>query len=238
MALVCLPTLIPDIQDVYDTYFEAFKGEPIIDILFPGGVDQKFRELHTQGTAEYWKASKSQYTVKCVDTQTGKVVGMGLWDIFFETQPDAGAEGVTWLEGEHRERAEKVLRPLWDKKNELIGSRPHVCKSISVKRHRLVVLTGTDCHVIAVKPSYQRRGAGALLTQWGLDSAERAQLPVYLESSPQARKLYSKLGFQQVDKVIHEASSIGKEHDVEIPLMVKMPSTLDMDFATWRSKYS
>ena len=94
-----------------------------------------------------------------------------------------------------------------------------------------------DCHVVAVKPEHQRKGAGALLTQWGLDIAEQLQLPVYLESSPQARRLYSKLGFSEVGKVSHEAAVLEEKEDVEIPLLVKMPSTLKESFEEWRSKH-
>ncbi|KAF4125980.1 Ribosomal protein S18 acetylase RimI [Geosmithia morbida] len=223
MGLACLPTLVPDIKDVYDAYFEAFKGEPIIDILFPSGVDESFRKLHTESTAEYWKQSKCQYTVKCIDSETGEVIGMGLWDLYMQERTDEEIKdpGVTWLEGTHKERAERILGPLWKKKIEIMGRRPHIY-----------------CHVIAVKQEHQRRGAGRMLTQWGLDLAEQLRLPIYLESSPQAERLYRKLGFFEVDNVVHEASDLGKEEDVGIPLMVKMPSTLSMSFPEWRSKFS
>lgn len=130
MGLACLPALIPDIRDVYGAYFEAFKGEAIIDILFPNGVDDAFRELHAQATSEYWKQSKVQYTVKCVDTETGEVVGMGLWDFYLQERAEAEIQdpGVTWLEGKEKERAEKVISPLWEKKRNIMGRSPHVCK--------------------------------------------------------------------------------------------------------------
>lgn len=99
------------------------------------------------------------------------------------------------------------------------------------------MLTCADCHVVAVKPGHQRKGAGALLTRWGLDLAEQLQLPVYLESSPQARRLYQKLGFEQVGTVVHDASVLEKDEDVEIPLLVKMPATLEESFTEWRSKH-
>jgi N-acetylglutamate synthase-like GNAT family acetyltransferase len=89
---------------------------------------------------------------------------------------------------------------------------------------------------VAVKPGHQRRGAGTLLTQWGLSLAEQLQLPVYLESSPQANRLYQNLGFLQVDKVTHKASVLGKDKDVEISLFARMPSTLELGFEEWRSK--
>ena len=130
MGLVCLPALVPDIKEAYDCYFEAFKGEAIIDILFPSGVDDAFREAHTQGTAEDWKHSKVQYTVKCVDGETGEVVGMGLWDFYLKprTDEEVANPGVDWLEGKQKQRAEKILGPLWEEKKRIMGKRPHSCE--------------------------------------------------------------------------------------------------------------
>ena len=71
--------------------------------------------------------------------------------------------------------------------------------------------------------------------QWGLDVAEGAGLPVYLESSKVASRLYQKLGFVQVGSVTHEAELVGEESDVEVPLMVKMPSAAGgKSFDEWR----
>lgn len=97
---------------------------------------------------------------------------------------------------------------------------------------------GTDCHVIAVKPEHQRRGAGALLTKWGLDMAELAGLPVYLESSEEGFGLYKRLGFEVLEeKIVHRAGLVGTENDVAVPLMVKMPSIAKgLTFEQWRAQ--
>jgi hypothetical protein len=60
--------------------------------------------------------------------------------------------------------------------------------------------------------------------KWGMDVAEAAGLPVYLESSPEAYRMYQKLGFDRVGSVIHKPEVTGEESDVEVPLLVKMPS--------------
>lgn len=93
-----------------------------------------------------------------------------------------------------------------------------------------------DCHVAAVDPKHQGRKAGALLVQWGLDLGEKTGLPVYFESSPTTAGLYTKLGFELLeDKIVHKAAVLGTEDDIEVPLMVKMPSNAGMTFAEWRA---
>ncbi|KAF6821338.1 GNAT family protein [Colletotrichum plurivorum] len=223
MGLTVLPALIPDIPKVYDAYFEAFKGSAILDLLFPSGIDDAFREGHTKHTLSYWHTSGSQYTLKCVDSETGEVVGMALWDVFLKerTPEEYKNPGVTWLQGEEKERAEELINPLCDMKAKLWAGRRHVY-----------------CHVIAVNPKHQRRGAGALLTKWGLDMADLAGLPVYLESSEEGFPLYKRLGFEVLDeKIVHRAGLVGAEKDVEIPLMVKMPSIAKgLTFKEWRAQ--
>ncbi|KAF9878552.1 acetyltransferase [Colletotrichum karsti] len=223
MGLTVLPALIPDIPKVYDAYFAAFKGDALIDLLFPGGIDEAFREDHTKHTLSYWHKSDTQYTLKCVDSETGEIVGMALWDVFLKerTPEEYEFQGITWLKGEDREKAEELVSPICDIKAKLWGGRRHVY-----------------CHVIAVRPEHQRRGVGALLTKWGLDMAELAGLPVYLESSPVGYPLYNRLGFETLDeKVVHRAALVKKKKDVEIPLMVKMPSIAKgLTFKEWRAQ--
>lgn len=85
-------------------------------------------------------------------------------------------------------------------------------------------------------PKHQGRKAGALLVQWGIQMGELTGLPVYFESSPSTVKLYEKMGFKVLDeKIIHRAEDLGTDMDIEVPLMVKMPSSAGgMTFNEWR----
>jgi GNAT superfamily N-acetyltransferase len=57
-----------------------------------------------------------------------------------------------------------------------------------------VVLTFVGTH-----PEYQGRRAGSILTEWGLARAKSENIPVYLDSTIPASKVYQKLGFVAVD---------------------------------------
>lgn len=57
-----------------------------------------------------------------------------------------------------------------------------------------------DLSFVCIDPAYQGRGAGKLLSKSVLDLAEKDGLPVYLESTDVAVRMYEKLRFRRVDK--------------------------------------
>lgn len=91
--------------------------------------------------------------------------------------------------------------------------------------------------MIAVDPKYQGRKAGAAFCEWALDLGNKTNLPVYFESSPSTVNLYKKMGFElSPEIIIHKAEVLGTDRDIEVPLMVKMPSAAgSMSFEEWRS---
>lgn len=134
MGLVVLPALIPDIPKIYDIYFAAFENEPMaqlmLKILFPGGITEEFRKAHSASTLSWWNNCPYQYTMKCVDTETDEIVGMLLADVHLRERSleQRKNPGVSWLEGFEKERAEKVINPLWEVKEKLFRGCPYICK--------------------------------------------------------------------------------------------------------------
>lgn len=136
MGYAILPALIPDIEKIYDVYFAAFQndkmGRIMVDILFPSGTDSpEFRKHHTAGTLDWWHKCGTQYTFKCIDTETGEIIGMALGDFLplGRTDEERKYQGVPWLEGAQRDRADAVLKPLHEARERLFGGRPHICES-------------------------------------------------------------------------------------------------------------
>lgn len=135
MGFIVLPASIADIREVYDVYFTTFEGELVTEILFPWDVrDETFRQGHEKHTLEYWHKDANQYTYKCIDTDTGAIVGMALFDVFWK---ELEAEKrklppVDWLQGEQKQRAEGFIRPFWQRKEEVIAGKAHVCEYIQI----------------------------------------------------------------------------------------------------------
>ncbi|KAK3386730.1 hypothetical protein B0H63DRAFT_140280 [Podospora didyma] len=217
MPFAVLPALIPDIRAVYDVYFAAFSADPhgrqLLDILFPDGYSsEQFRTAQADATLAWWHRpdSNTQYTYKCVDVKTQEVVGMALCDVFTSAPRESVMPKVEWLAGEKRERAEKVLTPLWEVRDRLWKGRGYIY-----------------VHAFAVHPKHQGHGAGAALVKALVGLGDTSGLPIYLESSPGSEGLYRKLGFSRLPKdtasVVHAASLIGTAEDVEVPLMVHLP---------------
>lgn len=62
-----------------------------------------------------------------------------------------------------------------------------------------------------------------MLTQWGVDLANREGLTTCLESTPFGRRLYEKCGFQAKEDVVHDLSRFGGPREYAWTMMVKEP---------------
>ncbi|KAL3420885.1 urea carboxylase [Phlyctema vagabunda] len=115
-----------------------------------------------------------------VAKQGGEVKGFAKWDL--PTHEKSLLEDITWPEGSVLKFLDEYTEKAEEAKERVVGKNP--C-------YRLTF--------VAVDPKFQGRGIGASLTHWGLSRAEEELMPVYLESTVTAAKLYSRLGFVALD---------------------------------------
>ncbi|CAI9637391.1 acyl-n-acyltransferase [Alternaria burnsii] len=213
MGFVILPALVPDISAVYDVYFAAFKDNALTRALFPSATEKdltdansEFRQAHTAHVTEYWKTSATQYTFKCIDTETNKIVGMALCDVYI-TPSDWKKGEIGWLDGKERERAEALVKPLWDTREKLWLNERYIY-----------------CHVMAVHPDYQRKGIGELLFKRETTISQQTGLPMYIESSKEGVKLYERMGSRRLkEKLVKSNETNGAGENEECPLYVWLP---------------
>lgn len=88
------------------------------------------------------------------------------------------------------------------------------------------LLLTTQCTVLGTlntDPKHSRRGAGALLLQWGIEEGRKRGLPVYLHSSLQGHALYLKHGFRDLEELVADFSKWGLEERNYNWAMVKEP---------------
>ena len=126
MTLVVLPALDAELEPLYDVWLAAFKGQPAVNVLFPEDADRKAQiELIRQSWGDVG------YPIKCVDTETGDIVGMATWEVFWRSSDDSGWKKpscIPWLTAEDWNKAKEVVLPMWDVREKLFGKRRHVCK--------------------------------------------------------------------------------------------------------------
>lgn len=118
--------------------------------------------------------------MKCVDLDSGKIVGMALWDIYLTPSTWEKPE-ISWLQGREKQRAEELISPLWEAREKLWLSEKYIY-----------------CHVVAVHPEHQRKGVGQTLMEYGIGVSRQTRLPMYIESSKDGIRLYEKLGCRQL----------------------------------------
>lgn len=140
---------------------------------------------------------------------------MALWDVYL-TPSDWRRPEIGWLQGKEREHAEALIRPLWDAREKLWLNERYLY-----------------CHVVAVHPEFQYKGIGKLLVEYGLQLAQQADLPVYVESSKEAIRLYEKTGFKRLKETpVHKPAHLPldntngtSQEEHKIPLFVWVPNS-------------
>ncbi len=66
-----------------------------------------------------------------------------------------------------------------------------------------------DLRSLYTDPKHQRRGAGHMLVQWGVNEAARLRLPMYLESTATGHELYKSCGFRDVEELNVDMTKYG-----------------------------
>ncbi|KAF2830387.1 hypothetical protein CC86DRAFT_367163 [Ophiobolus disseminans] len=141
---------------------------------------------------------------------------MALWDVYLTSSTWRRPE-ISWLTGEERKRADSLISPLWDAREQFWLDKRYLY-----------------CHVIAVHPDYQRKGVGQLLMDFGIGVAQKAELPIYIESSQEGVRLYEKLGCRRLKEprkygpdAVESLKANGVEGDSEVALFVWIPNGVE-----------
>jgi GNAT superfamily N-acetyltransferase len=253
MVLQISPAQESDIDQFMLIQFAAFDYEIYHAKLYPGGNTPPARAAAAARVLKEWRESPHQHTIKCTDSKTGQLLGFATWEFYEKERPEEEwkqAVVVDWCDGEDKRVAEVFLGATYGNRWKLWEGRPHICEWITLRQsfvsspsclffyasiwpiccidRRLnwyrLNQTSTVCAIVAVHPDHQRKGAGTLLIQWGLDHAQKVGLPAYLEASVYGYPLYLKLGFHDFAQVVIKAEDWGGEADKVYTAMLKEPA--------------
>ena len=78
-------------------------------------------------------------------------------------------------------------------------------------------------HILAVHPSYHRRGLGSMLIRPGLEAADEAGAQTYIEASPSGLPLYLRHGWEQVDEMVIDMTPYGGHGIAHQPFLMREP---------------
>ncbi|KAK5109908.1 hypothetical protein LTR62_006397 [Meristemomyces frigidus] len=175
-----------DMSDLVELMYEAFP--PSIRTTFmgcstppqPGDLDRIANVYKTQ-----MRDHPHDIWIGIKDMATGMLVAGSNYKVFLngrggDRECDKSPE---WLTGEERKQSIAVVAEMNQARSEAMPG-PFVYLHI--------------CFTDAV---YRRRGAGAMMLQWGCDLADQLFLPGYIEASAEGNFLYKKFGFRDLKRI-------------------------------------
>lgn len=175
-------------------------------ILYPRGEPSQKTFDRVAADMKNDIVNKGDLYLKCVDKSTREMIAGARWG--YVKPKDENAKERTWEEVDeglivpepYDESEPELWRNLFElfnqHKRDLLANRPY---------YKLVT-----CVVL---PQHQRRGAGAMLVQWGCEKADEAGVEAYLEASLMGAPLYARYNFKPIKRVELNMKSFGAKQN-------------------------
>lgn len=224
-----------DVDRLMDIKLSAFREDPLFGPLCRAANAPSCRPDARKRLWKEWTEDPTLEIVKCTNTSTGIIVGFAQWNVYKDGRMEKSQKvehKTSRHEGRNKEVFANFLREVSAVRRKVWAGRPYFCRfdfHLPLPFDKRIQLTNVllVCSLLCVHKDYQRRGAGTLLTSWGLDRARGLGMPVYLEANPMAYPLYMRLGFFQVGIITIKAEDWDSDHDRNYPALVRMPPSED-----------
>ncbi|KAI6309585.1 hypothetical protein MCOR34_006764 [Pyricularia oryzae] len=168
-----------------EIHFKAMHSNPLLHAQFP--TEESIRHLETF-LGRHYEVVRSLAAYRALIAKHityGCVAGFACW----ETDISDG-------EQEHGKAEDSDLRYSKGCRKEYLEQYAALAANAEKE-----VMRGEPCYhlsFVCVHPDYQGQGAGTLLAEAVLSRAQARSVPVYLESTPEAVRIYERLGFVAV----------------------------------------
>ncbi|CEJ92815.1 hypothetical protein VHEMI08445 [[Torrubiella] hemipterigena] len=206
MVLVLLDATEADATRFADIEHAAITPDAVNKTLFPGPFPKEGLS-RAEVLTQYLRCDPACKWVKVVDTELEAkgeqaTIAFSVW--YFWESGGGTLPYPTWGTGTNPEACELYFGGLQKKWQETFGGRPHAYLKF-----------------MHTTPSHRGRGAGSMMLAWGLSQADEKSLETYLQSSHEGRRLYEKLGFEQVETYVVDLSNWGGPPEDEVPIMIR-----------------
>ncbi|KAF2823663.1 acyl-CoA N-acyltransferase [Ophiobolus disseminans] len=210
MAIIIRDVSDDEIPRVCAIEHAAYADNLLSPFLFPGPFPADSQQQRVTQLIDMRKTDSTARYIQAYDEETGQLIAFAKWHVYDSSSAAAAARrpARNFGPGTNVEACEAFFGSLSTKKDELMGEKPHLY-----------------LHMLHTDPSFQGRGAGKILVEWGTKEADELGLPAYLESSPSGHHLYRQCGFHDVDMLKLDLGLYGGEGVYEEPLMIREPIT-------------
>jgi len=193
MTITIVPATVSDARDLTFTGLQAFSSDPLNKAL------ENYSSLNPTQRSEYlaWRTERNldrmigpgRFWFKAVDSATGDLVGYVGMLAPKKTRPEPESEAADEWHASAPANTDLELFSVFIEKLEemqekLMGARDDYWFVSSM----------------AVHPDYQGQGIAKRLLLKGLELADEAEEDVYLESTPGAKGLYQRVGFEVMEE--------------------------------------
>ncbi|CAI6341520.1 unnamed protein product [Periconia digitata] len=207
MPLEIRPITEADLREFIDITAKAFAGT-LVSLLNPQLSEEGIQRQIAKNTKSM-REEPDCHLLKVVDTELDdKIVACAKWRI------------------NEKERTEEQIQNMLPQPNRETDSAVSIELQEYLSRMRMKYM-GTKpfvfLHLLVVHPEHQRRGAGAMLLQWGVDKADELKLPAFLESSDAGKALYTKFGFEAHEVTSWDNTKYGLEGVTTNSAMLRSP---------------
>ncbi|KAL4779281.1 acyl-CoA N-acyltransferase [Aspergillus varians] len=176
-----------DIDQLTDAFFSGFRKDAVVARSFP----------EKPSVREFWNAglqrdlqNPDSHVVAIIDTDLpgSPVIAYASWFAPSSQPPPDQPQPTPAMYPEEAE--DHALAELFFN---------------HLKERREVHMAGRKCWYLALlvcHEDHQRRGAGAMLMQYGSDLANKMQADMYVEASPPGVPVYTRFGFKEVERLV------------------------------------
>lgn len=179
-----------DMYRLFEIASMAFgTSQPFWNATWPDHLTHAGREAGARRFRDTKNSDSYAIYMKAIDNASGKIVGVGKWSIFIDHMPDPPHSKESNSE-ENDDEAKDYQQYL---ATQFFAERRD---AIAMSRGNIVCID-----LLAVDPSYQRRGIASALIARATEKADELGLQSVVESSAAGQGVYEKYGFILIKKV-------------------------------------
>ncbi|PGH28818.1 hypothetical protein GX50_08447 [[Emmonsia] crescens] len=208
-----LPAQLEDASALSMVEWDAYSCDPVSRAMFgeytPEGSEVRAKEI-AEGMAK--KDPNTHYIKAVLGDDT--IIAVGIWHFYLDEESSKAIEVMDvktkkWSTGANVDACMDFFGKIYKMRERMRGQR-HAYES-QAETQDLLLTAHKVLSSLATDIAHQGLGAGSAVLKYGVDIADKENVPGWLEASVQGYNLYKKFGFQDVDSFTLDLSRYGGE---------------------------